>query len=212
MKRTTTPRNANLKDDICTVALHLFCEKGYNATNMSDVAEALGITRTPLYYYYKDKKNLYVEAIKKHLATKRETYTEMAAESNEIFSWLRRHIEYACSNKSDSVLFNAFDLDEFRYLADLNAETNRYVYALKKRRVLRAIESGELPPDTNVNLFLTNIYTMSYGLIYIVNDSILSQEIKMSPHKMEELIDLIVAEIKAVFDYPSISTVQAVVK
>jgi len=197
--RKAAAKSYNLKDDICSVALKLFKEKGYNATNMSEVAEILGITRTPLYYYYNDKKNLYTEAIKKHLTAKREIYTEMAAEHSDLFTWLRQHIEYACSNTSDVVLFNVFGYEEFRSLSDLNDETCRYVYALKRRRVVRAVESGELPADTDVDLFLSNIYVMSYGLIYVINESILSQELKNNPEKIEALINLFIEEIRCIY-------------
>ena len=197
--RKASVKSENLKDEICNVALRLFSEKGYDAANMSEIAEILGITRTPLYYYYSDKKCLYVEAIKKHLETKRNRYTNMAAETSDIFEWLRRHIEFACSNKSDIVLFNVFDRPEFEFLSDLNDETNRYVYALKRRRVQRAVETGELPPDIDIDLFLYNIYVMSYGFIYVINESILSSDLKSNPHKVTALIDLFLEEIKGLY-------------
>lgn len=197
--RKASVKSENLKDEICNVALRLFSEKGYDAANMSEIAEILGITRTPLYYYYSDKKCLYVEAIKKHLETKRNIYTNMAAETSDIFEWLRRHIEFACSNKSDIVLFNVFDRPEFEFLSDLNDETNRYVYALKRRRVQRAVETGELPPDIDIDLFLYNIYVMSYGFIYVINESILSSDLKSNPHKVTALIDLFLEEIKGLY-------------
>lgn len=198
MKKSSS-KSENLKGDICNVALRLFSEKGYDATNMSEIADILGITRTPLYYYYSDKKCLYVEAIKKHLETKRNIYTDMAAETSNIFSWLRIHIEYACSNKSDTVLFNVFDRPEFEFLSDLNDETNRYVYALKRRRVQRAVETGELAADMDIDLFLYNIYVMSYGFIYVINESILSQDLKVHPEKVDALIDLFIEEIKCIY-------------
>ena len=197
--RKASVKSENLKDEICNVALRLFSEKGYDAANMSEIAEILGITRTPLYYYYSDKKCLYVEAIKKHLETKRNIYTNMAAETSDIFEWLRRHIEFACSNKSDIVLFNVFDRPEFEFLSDLNDETNRYVYALKRRRVQRAVETGELPPDIDIDLFLYNIYVMRYGFIYVINESILSSDLKSNPHKVTALIDLFLEEIKGLY-------------
>ena len=197
--RKASVKSENLKDEICNVALRLFSEKGYDAANMSEIADILGITRTPLYYYYSDKKCLYVEAIKKHLETKRNIYTNMAAETSDIFEWLRRHIEFACSNKSDIVLFNVFDRPEFEFLSDLNDETNRYVYALKRRRVQRAVETGELPPDIDIDLFLYNIYVMSYGFIYVINESILSSDLKSNPQKVTALIDLFLAEIKGLY-------------
>lgn len=194
--RKAASKSANLKDDICSVALKLFSEKGYEATNLSEVAEILGITRTPLYYYFTDKKSLYAEAIKKHLAKKRELYTQMADKESDIFTWLRQHIELACSNTTDTVLFNVLGYDEFRSLSDLNDETCRYIYALKRRRVARAIDTGELPPDTDIDLFLSNVYVMSYGLTYVINQSILSQDLKSSPKKIADLTDLFVQEIK----------------
>ncbi len=197
--RKASTKSENLKDEICNVALQLFSEKGYDATNMSEIAEILNITRTPLYYYYSDKKCLYVEAIKKHLELKRNTYTNMAAETSNIFAWLRRHVEFACSNKSDIVLFNVFNRPEFEFLSDLNDETNRYVYALKRRRVQRALETGELSPDIDIDLFLYNVYVMSYGFIYVINGSILSQDLNNNPQKVTALIDLFIEEIKCVY-------------
>lgn len=197
--RKASAKSENLKDEICSVALRLFSEKGYDATNMSEIADILGITRTPLYYYYSDKKSLYVETIKKHLERKRNIYTDMAAETSNIFSWLRVHVEFACSNKSDIVLFNVFDRPEFAFLSELNDETNRYVYALKRRRVQRATETGELPADMDIDLFLYNIYVMSYGFIYVINESILSQDLKSNPHKVHALIDMFIEEVKCIY-------------
>ena len=195
----TFDKSVGLKEEIVKVAIKIFSEKGYDATNMTEIADILGITRTPLYYHFNGKKDLYTQAIKKHLATKREIYAELAAESDEIFTWLHKHIKYACQNKSDAVLFNAFNYEEFRNLSDLNMETNRYIYALKRRRVLRAVETGELPPDANIDLLISNVYIVSYGLIHVINDSILSHEIKYFPNRINELIDIIIDEIRAVF-------------
>ena len=123
----------------------------------------------------------------------------MAAETSNIFAWLRRHVEFACSNKSDIVLFNVFNRPEFEFLSDLNDETNRYVYALKRRRVQRALETGELSPDIDIDLFLYNVYVMSYGFIYVINGSILSQDLNNNPQKVTALIDLFIEEIKCVY-------------
>lgn len=189
----------NLKDEICSVAIKVFSEKGYDATNMTEIADILGITRTPLYYYYNGKKDLYTSAIKKHLSNKREIYTDLAGEDDSIFVWLHKHIRYACGNTSDAVLFNAFKYEEFRALSDLNFETNRYIYSLKRSRLLRAVETGELPPDTNIDLFIDNVYIMSYGLICVINDSILSKEIKNTPGRIDLIINLMVDQIRSVF-------------
>ena len=40
---------------------------------------------------------------------------------------------------------------------------------------------------------------MSYGFIYVINESILSQDLKSNPHKIDALIDLFLAEIKCIY-------------
>ncbi|ASM74992.1 MULTISPECIES: TetR/AcrR family transcriptional regulator [Roseobacteraceae] len=46
------------------VAATIFNEKGYHATSMDDVAEEVGVTKTALYYYFKNKEQLLYECLK----------------------------------------------------------------------------------------------------------------------------------------------------
>jgi AcrR family transcriptional regulator len=48
-------------EDILSVAARLFCEKGYLATTMDDIASELGITKPALYYYINSKHDLLYE-------------------------------------------------------------------------------------------------------------------------------------------------------
>lgn len=41
-------------------AARLFCEQGYNETQMSDVASRLGVTKPTIYYYFKNKEEVLV--------------------------------------------------------------------------------------------------------------------------------------------------------
>jgi len=45
-------------EDILEVSARLFCDKGYLATTMEDIAAELGITKPALYYYIKTKHDL----------------------------------------------------------------------------------------------------------------------------------------------------------
>ena len=51
----------NRRRDIYEKALDLFLEKGYDATSMSMVADAVGISKPNLYYYCTSKENLLYE-------------------------------------------------------------------------------------------------------------------------------------------------------
>jgi AcrR family transcriptional regulator len=48
------PRRAQILEK----AAHLFCVKGYDSTSMSDIADAVGITKAGLYYFVEGKEHL----------------------------------------------------------------------------------------------------------------------------------------------------------
>jgi AcrR family transcriptional regulator len=48
-------------DEIMSVSARLFCEKGYTATTMDDIAAELFITKPALYYYIRTKHDLLYE-------------------------------------------------------------------------------------------------------------------------------------------------------
>jgi AcrR family transcriptional regulator len=48
------------RDAVLQTAASLFCVQGYNATQMGDVAEQLGVTKPTIYYYFKNKEDVLV--------------------------------------------------------------------------------------------------------------------------------------------------------
>lgn len=61
--RPTTPEiamiEAGAKERILEAAIRLFCTKGYEATSVREIVEAAGVTKPVLYYYYKNKEDLF---------------------------------------------------------------------------------------------------------------------------------------------------------
>lgn len=48
-------RRANREREILDVAARLFCERGYSATTVDDIAAAVGFNKAMLYYYFSNK-------------------------------------------------------------------------------------------------------------------------------------------------------------
>ncbi len=46
------------------VAARIFNEKGYHATSLDEIAEEIGVTKTALYYYFKNKEQLLYDCLK----------------------------------------------------------------------------------------------------------------------------------------------------
>jgi TetR/AcrR family transcriptional regulator, cholesterol catabolism regulator len=57
-KKLTSSEEPNRLDQIYYVAAKIFCDKGYDATSMSDIADAVGITKAGIYHYVKSKQDL----------------------------------------------------------------------------------------------------------------------------------------------------------
>jgi AcrR family transcriptional regulator len=50
-----------LRGQILDASAKLFIEHGFNGTTINDIAASLGVTRTNIYYYFKDKKEILAE-------------------------------------------------------------------------------------------------------------------------------------------------------
>ena len=52
--------------EVLEKALHLFWEKGYNATSVQDLVDRLGVNRASIYDTWGDKHGLYLETLKRY--------------------------------------------------------------------------------------------------------------------------------------------------
>jgi TetR/AcrR family transcriptional repressor of nem operon len=59
-------RKAFQPDEALDSALALFWRKGYEATSVADLVEALGVNRGSLYTTFKDKRSLYLAALERY--------------------------------------------------------------------------------------------------------------------------------------------------
>ncbi|MBP3749081.1 MAG: TetR family transcriptional regulator [Ruminobacter sp.] len=64
MVRKTREEALKTKQNIMDVAKQLFCEKGYEKTNLSDIADVVGVTRGAIYWYFQNKDDLFIELCK----------------------------------------------------------------------------------------------------------------------------------------------------
>jgi TetR/AcrR family transcriptional regulator len=53
------PKAERTRADILVAAEHQFARRGYEATRLEDVAEAVGLKRAALFYHFRDKRALY---------------------------------------------------------------------------------------------------------------------------------------------------------
>jgi TetR/AcrR family transcriptional repressor of nem operon len=62
-------------DEVLNKAIALFWDKGYNGCSMQDIVDGLGLSRSSIYETFQDKRQLFLEALKKY---QREGMEELA--------------------------------------------------------------------------------------------------------------------------------------
>jgi AcrR family transcriptional regulator len=59
MAAEAEPRSADMRQRIMRAAEEVFANQGYDAASISDISAAAGVNRALIYYYFKDKEDLY---------------------------------------------------------------------------------------------------------------------------------------------------------
>ena len=59
------PKQKTTKVDILARAAELFRKQGYHKTSIGDIASAMGIFKSGIYHYFKDKEDIMIEALKR---------------------------------------------------------------------------------------------------------------------------------------------------
>lgn len=83
------------ENEVLTKAIQLFWYKGYNATSMQDLVDALGISRSSLYDTYTDKHTLFVKALESYQNTGAVKIQEIIDNSGSAKETIKKLLEFA---------------------------------------------------------------------------------------------------------------------
>lgn len=82
MTKTRPTRSDAQRQTILDAACRLFIEKGFGGTNINDIADAVGVTRTALYYYFPSKESM-LEALTEGVTQKASDLTRTVTQRDE---------------------------------------------------------------------------------------------------------------------------------
>jgi AcrR family transcriptional regulator len=94
---------------ILEVANELFDEKGYSATTLEEMADKAELGRATLYYYFKNKEEIFVKVLEKNFDQMIPLYIQgidfASAFSDQVKAFLRAHAEHYLINRKTFILF-----------------------------------------------------------------------------------------------------------
>ncbi len=209
MKTIQKQKSTATKNKIYEEAYKLFMSKPYEQVTIEDLEAAIGKTRGALFYHCKDKHELFEKVIEDYFLSSHNTFSVLGEDILEKNITLLEFIDiyttaqeerinrlYAfCGVDKDNIdkkvmaridtaylglLFNAgYYLDDNYYETMENnyrADKDTWAFFIRK-----AIDSGEVKPNTNVKLYgkiFTSIY-LGQGFIEAFGKGVDIKEIKM---------------------------------
>ena len=185
------------EDQVRAAALRLFKEKGYHATSMRDIANAVGINKGSLYGYIRAKEDLLIPVFERAMGVLLEEIEEITADASlSPTERLKRAIHAHVTAVADNLDVLTVYLSEWRQLATESLATNRRQrerYAALFHNILcDGVASGEFRPmDTGI-VMLGMIGMCNYLFRWY------RPEGRLSPDQIaDELIDMLMSGVKA---------------
>ena len=139
-----------VREEILRAASALFAARGYRAVTTDDIAEAIGLTKSAMYYYFKNKYDLlstiFRESFGHYLSHARAIATQDNGPEENMRRLIRQHI------------LNAIDLREwttiyFREQSELNDKDRAFIAKCTKeyselliRAYMKGVKAGAFEP------------------------------------------------------------------
>ncbi|MCF8473913.1 MAG: TetR/AcrR family transcriptional regulator [Emcibacter sp.] len=95
------------RDLILSQASRLFTEKGFSAVTLEEIAEAVGIKRESLYYYYPGKYDLLYDIIEPQIANVMDKFSDIVGTQTDLETAIRQGIENHLQHFNPSYLHMA---------------------------------------------------------------------------------------------------------
>ncbi|MCX7840624.1 MAG: TetR/AcrR family transcriptional regulator [Anaerolineae bacterium] len=120
MRKRAVTDIANKEEQILAEAVRIFRQKGYHATSMQNIADAVGLQKASLYHYIPSKQALLSKIFERSIGALTRQLEAIHASADTPTNKLRRAIE-------SHVLALCEQLDTYTvYLSERRALTNRY--------------------------------------------------------------------------------------
>ena len=195
MRRTAedTERTTKL---ILDAAIEVFSKNSYESVNMQDIADAAGVSRGPLYYRYKTKAELFYAAYDEDMKRQVAEYRRIFSQNKSIFDLVSEDMAYCTSSlKMDglSVWHERATGEIQEKLREKAAEYEKEVYAIKETAFRRAIENGELKPDTDVRRLVNLMFIMAEGMFFLIK----YKKFDLTEEEIEDNIKLMLEIMKS---------------
>lgn len=200
-KRSVCFTMDNTKEFIIDEAFKLFLNHSYEAVSISDISNAIGLTKGALYHHFKNKEELFKSVVDNYLFIP-EVIADIETISLNEYIQLTITLSEKVIKKLfiSSSVFTPIDYmslftDAFRHYPGYAESKGIFINneIEKTKRVLEnAIKSGEIRGDINPSLIANNLFSINMGLAgNLVRDNSLDNAISLLKEQNYEFYKLL---------------------
>ncbi|MBB3656438.1 AcrR family transcriptional regulator [Rhizobium sp. BK650] len=168
-------------------ATRLFWEKGFEATSITDLTEAMGIGSPSLYAAFGSKEALYAEALNYYQETNetlvwagfraaptaREAVKAFLMDSAAVLTGSVVDIPLGCM-----VVLSSVGSEGHAELGELVRTARAVTLDLLKLRLTQAVSAGEIPPSTDIHGLARFVQTVQNGMSILARDGASRSELE----------------------------------
>jgi AcrR family transcriptional regulator len=147
-RATTNPRKELVREQLIDIAARMFDAKGYAQTGMGDIAREIGLGRSAVYHYFRNKEEILAALVEAEALTPSHQLQELIDDASLTASIrLRRAIVDGIvrrlSSGSRFLLFSRLEAQIPDHLGGLYNQSRRHIYVFYVRCIADGTASGE---------------------------------------------------------------------
>jgi AcrR family transcriptional regulator len=192
---------SDLRQQILSTAKNLFIQQGYHGLSMRQIAEALGVSKAALYYYFKDKEELLLAILDSYLDEMEAALQRIQQEQTGAREQIRALVELVLLQPADQRAVIRLSSQE---MAQLSKPSRQAVDQAYHRKFLDRIQSilaegirrGELRPvDPTVAAWA--LLGMMYPYFYPAHSRDLLPPVEVVEHLVSIFLDGVASQPSA---------------
>ena len=183
------------KEEILTKSMEVFWQKGYKATSIKDIIDITGLQPGSIYNTFGDKHSLFIAAVEHYGNVITTNANKTLKAGGSPIENIKKFFEEITNRPMDKRCNGCLIVNTVVELAPHDNQTARVVKNILKKIeaafydcLERAVEMGEISPDTNIEALSRYFASSTHGVL-------VTGKTKASKKEMDDIVNVILSTL-----------------
>ena len=205
MSRQRTKHTDERREQILAAAKSLFIRHGYAKTSVDDISSAIGMTKSSLYYYFKNKEELFVQTFEQEWKRNLEQFIEASRRKKKPNEQIVAYVQASLRHYEEVVVDNNISVKrviEHRnivgaFLADFHSERISYFASCLDAGIDAGIFKSGINSQQIADLILKVKYSMQFDMLNGIKEQHPKlEDFRQMENEIVQAIELLLAGLR----------------